>query len=118
MDIENTMRFILDMQGKHEAAIQRHNEEIAEIRRLTAENSRQIAANTTRIGQLVDVGLSLTHNIEQGFQEMREGFRGIREIQVATDYKLNALIDTVDKLVRHNGHKRHQSFRILNGGPG
>ncbi|MGH9407783.1 MAG: hypothetical protein ACRD3D_18325 [Terriglobia bacterium] len=36
--------------------------------------------------------------IEAGFQE-------VREIQATTEYKLNALIDTVDKLAR-NGHKR------------
>ena len=53
--------------------------------------------NTVRIGQLVDVCLSLANNIEAGFRE-------VKEIQVATDYKLNAFIETVDKIVR-NGHK-------------
>jgi hypothetical protein len=32
MDIEKTMQFILEMQGRHEVAVVRHDEEMAEIR--------------------------------------------------------------------------------------
>jgi hypothetical protein len=97
MDVEQTMRFILDTQARLEASVGEHHERIAE-------NERQIQANTNMIRQLVDVSLSLVHNMEEGFREARQGFQQIREIQAASEYKLNALIETVDKLVHRNGH--------------
>lgn len=96
MDIEKTIQFILDMQAKHEAALQRTDE---------------------RIKTLVDVSLSLAHNLEtlsqetdrrfretdQRFRETDERFRETEQRFRETDFKLNALIETVDKLVRRNG---------------
>lgn len=38
-------------------------------------------------------------------EETNAGVKGLREAQASTEYKLNALIDTVDKLAR-NGHDR------------
>lgn len=99
MDVEKTMQFILEMQAKHEIAIQQSNERVARIERL-------IETNTTRIGQLVDVSLSLAHHGEQtdrSIAEIKELMKHIAEVQAQTDYKLNALIDTVDKIVRRNG---------------
>ncbi|MGH9327216.1 MAG: hypothetical protein ACRD2B_11120 [Terriglobia bacterium] len=96
MDIERTMQFILETQAKLEARDQIHEERLARIERL-------MEANTTRIGQLVDVSLSLAHAIEQTNASVQE----LREIQAAGEYKLNALIDTVDKLVRRNGGAPH-----------
>ncbi|MGH9358121.1 MAG: hypothetical protein ACRD22_07100 [Terriglobia bacterium] len=99
MNIEQTMQFILDMQAKHEAASQKRDEQIAENSRQLAENSRQIQSNTGMIRQLVDVSLSLAHHGEETDRRIRE----LAESQSRTDYKLNALIETVDKLVRRNG---------------
>ncbi|MGH9327217.1 MAG: hypothetical protein ACRD2B_11125 [Terriglobia bacterium] len=99
MDIERTMQFILETQAKLEARDQIHEERLARIEGL-------VEANATRIGQLVDVSLSLAHAIEEtnsSVKELRDGFNELREIQAAGEYKLNALIDTVDKLVRRNG---------------
>jgi chromosome segregation ATPase len=118
MDIENTMRFILDMQAKHEAAIQRHNEAMARHDAAIGHHDAAIGqhdaailridgaveANTTRIGQLVDVCLPLAHSVEQTNASVNELREAMREAQAATDYKLSALIDTVEKLVG-NGHK-------------
>lgn len=106
MDVEKTMQFILEMQAKHEAmqakheiAIQQSNERVARIERL-------METNTTRIGQLVDVSLSLARHGEESDRRIAENDRLIKELteaQARTDYKLNALIDTVDKIVRRNG---------------
>lgn len=115
MDIENTMRFILDMEAKHEAwlqkhdeamkqhdeAIRQHNEAIGQHDQTLARINAALETNTARIGQLVDVSLSLAHATEETHASIKE----LREAQSATDYKLNALIDTVDKLAR-NGHQR------------
>ncbi|MGH9430382.1 MAG: hypothetical protein ACRD3T_02445 [Terriglobia bacterium] len=92
MDIEKTMQFILETQAKLEASAQKHDEQIAE-------NARQIQANTGMIRQLVDVSLSLAHHGEETDRRIGE----LTEAQTRTDYKLNVLIDAVDKIVRRNG---------------
>ncbi|HXH51554.1 MAG TPA: hypothetical protein VNM47_19620 [Terriglobia bacterium] len=113
MDIEKTMRFMVEMQAKHESWLQKHEEAIARIEAAGEANDRRIA-------QLVDVSLSLARTVEQssagikelseaqaaGMNELREE---LREVQSSTTYKLNALIDTVDKMVRKNGHDGKKS---------
>jgi hypothetical protein len=89
-DIQKNIQFILDMQAKHEAWLQRHEEAITRI--------------DSAIGQLVDVSFSLARHAEESDRRMELGFKELREIQIGGEHKLNALIDTVDKLVRHNGH--------------
>lgn len=93
MDIEKTMQFILETQARLEASSQKHDEQIAE-------NARQIQEHSSMIRQLADVSLSLVHHGEETDRRIRE----LAEAQARTDYKLNALIDTVDKLVRRNGN--------------
>lgn len=88
MDIEKTIQFILETQAKHEIAIQQSDERFAHFREQTEERFRT----------LVDVSMSLAHNL----QTLGEGTdRRFRE----TDYKLNALIDAVDKLIKRNGSR-------------
>lgn len=99
MDIEQTMKFILEMQAKHEGSIQQNNEAISRLERL-------VETNAHRVSQLVDVSMSLARHGEETDRRLRETDRLINELrdaQARTDYKLNALIDTVDKLVRRNG---------------
>ena len=105
MDIENTMRFILDTQARLEASAQMHDERLARMEGLTAQIGSLVEANTSRIAQLVDVCLSLARHGEDTDRRMDAGFRELREIQTATEYRLNALIETVDKIVRRNGGK-------------
>lgn len=90
MDIERTMQFIADTQAKLEASVQMHDERLARI-------EAAVEANTGRIAQLVDVTLSLARHAE-------EADKRIRELAEETGYKLNSLIETVDKLVRRDGH--------------
>ena len=103
MDSEDTMRFILDTQAKLEASAQMHDERLARIEGLVAKIGSLEEGNTSRIGQLVDVCLSLARHAEESDRRTASGFKGLRELQAASEYKLNALIDTVDKLVRRNG---------------
>ncbi len=80
--------FILDQQAQLSAGLTRVDRQIEA-------NSRLIENNSTRINQLVDVCFSLTHPIER-----------LTEAREQADSKLNACIETVDKLVRHrNGSK-------------
>jgi hypothetical protein len=99
MDIENTMRFILETQAKLEASAQMHDERLARLEGITAQIGSMVEANTSRIGQLVDVCFSLAHHAEETDRRIDE----LREIQATSEYKLNALIEMVDKIVRRNG---------------
>lgn len=92
MDIEQTMKFILEMQAKHEVSIQQNSEVIARLERL-------VETDAHRISQLVDVSMSLAQHGEETDRRIRE----LRDAQAQGEYKLNALIETVDKLVRRNG---------------
>ncbi len=103
MDLEKAMQFVVEQLGRLETAAAKHDEQIAQnavqIEKNTtqiAQNTAQIASVTDLIGRLAQSEIVLTERMDKGFQELRE-------ILAQTDYKLNALIDTVDKLVRRNG---------------
>ena len=92
MDMEQTMEFILSAQAKHEASVQKHDEQIAELR-------SSVATLSDLVGRLAQAEIRLVERMTSGFQE-------VKEIQANTEYKLNALIETVDKLIRKNGTGR------------
>ena len=95
-DIESRMNFIIEHQAQFAADIQA-------LKELQAESQRRMEANNDatnhKIRQLVDVSLSLAHHGEETDRRIRE----LAESGAHTDRRLDALIDTVDKLVRHNG---------------
>lgn len=106
MDVEKTIQFILEMQAKHEAWLQKHEESIVRIEASVERIGAGVEANTARMGQLVDVSLSLAHHGEEVDRRMEETGRLIKELrdaQAHSDYRLNALIDAVEKLIRRNG---------------
>jgi hypothetical protein len=49
--------------------------------------------------------IRLAERVDAAMAAMTAGFQELRELHANTESKLNALIDTVDKLVRRNGHK-------------
>jgi hypothetical protein len=57
-----------------------------------------VATLTDLVGRLAQSQIVLVERMTVGFGELRE-------LHVNTDSKLNALIDTVEKLVRRNGNK-------------
>jgi hypothetical protein len=91
MDIEKTMEFILAVQARLETSAQGHEERIAKL-------ESSVATVTDLVGRVAQAEIRLTERMDAGFQELRE-------LHADTQYKLNALIETVDKLVRRNGHK-------------
>jgi chromosome segregation ATPase len=98
MDIEKTMEFILAVQARLEASAQRHDEQIAKHDEQIAKLEASIASLTDLVGRLAQAEIRLVERMTAGFQE-------VRELQANTEYKLNALIDTVDKLVRRDGQR-------------
>ena len=104
MDIEKTMQFILDVQARLEASAQQHDDRLARLEVLAhgheerfAKLESSVAAAADLVGRLAQAEIRLVERMDAGFQQ-------IREVQSNTEYKLNALIDTVDKLARRNGH--------------
>jgi uncharacterized protein YhaN len=98
MDLEKTMQFILDVQARLEASAQQHEGHLAKL-------ESSMAAASGLIGRLAQAEIRMAERMEDIGERMTTGFQKLREIQATTEYKLNALIDTVDKLVRRNGHK-------------
>ena len=106
MDIEKTMAFILEQQAQFTADMQatrasfeKHDAEIAEIRKLSA-------ANTESIRQLIDVSMSLAHNaaeMEETDRRLAARLQELAESGAHTDRRLDVLIDIVNKLTRRNG---------------
>jgi UDP-N-acetylglucosamine enolpyruvyl transferase len=105
MDIEKTMEFILAVQAKLDASVQEHNEQIAKNSEQIAKNSEQIAKLEAKIASVTDLVGRLAQAEIRLAESTTAGFRDLRELHANTESKLNALIDTVGKLVRRNGHK-------------
>jgi len=115
--IESRMNFIIEQQAQFAADMQVLKERQAETLRMIEAHSRhieahsqhieahsqQIEANTGMIHQLADVSLSLARHVEETDRRLSARIEQLAEVQTHTEYKLNALIDTVDKLVRRNG---------------
>jgi hypothetical protein len=99
MDIKKTMEFILSVQAKLEASVHEHDERLLRIEASIQKHDEQIAAVTDLVDRLAQSQIRLTDRMDAGFQELRE-------LHADTQYKLNALIETVDKLVRRDGHKK------------
>jgi peptidoglycan hydrolase CwlO-like protein len=105
MDIEKTMEFILGVQARLEASTQEHDERLAQIEVSIQKHDEQIAklessiaSVTDLVGRLAQAEIRLAESTTVGFQELRQ-------LHADTEYKLNALIETVDKLVHRDGHK-------------
>jgi chromosome segregation ATPase len=98
MDIEKTMEFILSVQARLEASVQDDHERIAKHDEQIAKLESSIASVTDLVGRLAQAEIRLAERTAADFRELRE-------IQANTEYKLNALIATVDKLIRHDGQR-------------
>lgn len=112
MDIEKTMEFILNVQAKVEALGQQNAQRIAELQVLAkgheeriAKLESSVATVTDLVGRLAQTETRLAERMNGLAERTEVGFRELRQIQADTEYKLNALIETVDKLVRRDGHK-------------
>ena len=98
-EIESRMNFIIEQQAQFAADIQI-------LKERQAETARQQEVHSGMIRQLIDVSMSLARHGEETDRRFKETDRLIRELrdaQAHTDRRLDALIDTVDKLVRRNG---------------
>jgi hypothetical protein len=105
-NIESRMKFIIEQQAQFAVDMQL-------LKERQADSQRMIDENRGMIRQLVDVTLSLARHGEETdrrfketdrqFKETARLIQELREAQAHSDGRLDALIDTVDKLVRRNG---------------
>lgn len=98
MDVEKTIEFILATQARIEASVEKHTEMLAKHDEMLAKHDQAIATLTELVGRVAQAQM-------RAVEQMTTGFKEFRALLAESDSKLNALIDTVDKLVRRNGNK-------------
>jgi len=91
-NIESRMSFIIEQQAQFTVCIQL-------LRERQADTQRLVDADREMIRQLVDVTMSLAGHAQETDLRLRE----LADAGIHTERRLDALIDTVDKLVRHDG---------------
>jgi len=92
-----------------EQALDRH---ISFVGQSLEQQNQQIAKNTDGIRDLIVVSRTVLTSIEgmrqvheKDYEEMRKGHEELRKLHVATEEKLNILVNTVDRIIRRNGNK-------------
>ncbi|MGH9327671.1 MAG: hypothetical protein ACRD2B_13460 [Terriglobia bacterium] len=120
MNIERTMEFILQQQAKFEARFARSEEKSErDIARSSRRMDRvehdlartqQVLKQTNRVvAKLASTGVSLRGDIrrhEKAIAKHEEMVARHDLMMQEMEGKLNALIDIVDRSIRHNGDKR------------
>lgn len=117
MDLEKTMQFILEHEArlaartdmiaelvkglaatanKHDELIAKHDEQIGRL-------ETSVAAVTDLVGCLAQAEIRLVERMNHYSEETDRRFRELAESHAHSDRRLDALIDVVDKLTRHNG---------------
>jgi len=113
MDIEKTMEFILAVQARLEASAQGHEERIAKLESSVATLSGSVATVTDLVGRLAQTEIRLAERTGGLAERMEVGFQELRELHADTQYKLNALIETVDSSFAATGTKNNSSVRVF-----
>ncbi|HET7213024.1 MAG TPA: hypothetical protein VFL79_05515 [Terriglobia bacterium] len=106
MDVEKTMQFMLAMQAKHEAWLQKHEEAITRIDAALEASAGRAAQLESSIATLTDLVGRVAQAETRLVERMDSGFQDLRDVQTVSEDKLNALIETADRLLRRNGHDK------------
>ncbi len=124
MDVEKTIQFILDSLARLAAHVERHDQEIAELREAQIETSRQItslagaeieiaAVQRNLVGAQGDLtraqddltraqeGLARAQeDLTRALEELTKKQRELAESHAHSDARLDALINIVDRMQR------------------
>ena len=108
MDIERTMQFIVEQQAQFWASVQKHDEQIAEMRataaKTAAKHDEQIAKSSEQIATLTDL-IGRVAKAEIRLTELMQG----HEARLASlETKTTQLFDRMDRFIQGlegNGHK-------------
>jgi hypothetical protein len=97
MDVEKTIEFILESQAKAEVRANRADKRLDCLERI--------------VTQLAVSGQRFRSDVRAFQGEVRQFRVRVEEALSETTDKLNALIDTVDKVIRRNGKTAGRTFR-------
>jgi chromosome segregation ATPase len=98
------MQFILEQQARHEAAVQKHDEEIAALRAADAKIDEQLAKNAEDIATLTN----LVGRLAQAEIRLAEQVQGHESRLASLETKATQLFERMDRFIQGlegNGHK-------------
>jgi len=98
MDIEKTMRFILDTQARLEASVAEHDERLSRLEDSVTRLEASVETVTGLVGRLAQAEISLVEKMDR----LAESHADLANSQTHTDQRLDALIDIVDRLFPRN----------------
>src|SRR6516225_8992830 len=94
--MENLLATVIENQAKHDAGIR----DLIAVSRTVVDSQKQsptkIDARTSKISEL----RGAIDDLRQGQKDLQEVQKEFREAQKATEDKLHALIETVDRIIR------------------
>ena len=105
MDIEKTIQFILEQQAHFWSGLQQEREANAAAHAALEAGLQRVAQNQLELSQLQRQQQEIIGGLTLVVRELAEGQRELREAQQQTTQNLNALIKTVDDLIRRDGHR-------------
>ena len=97
MDIERTMQFIVEQQARHEASVQKHDEQIAALTASVQKHGEQIATLADLVGRLAQAEIRLV-----------ERMNGHETRLQSLETKMTQFLDRMDRFIQGqegNGHK-------------
>jgi hypothetical protein len=87
--IENALNAVAEYQARHAGEM----EDLRAIHKVLA----------LALSKTAEMQQASTKEFREGMNQFREGMKELRETQRTTEEKLNALIDTVDRIIRQGG---------------
>jgi uncharacterized coiled-coil protein SlyX len=106
MDVEKTIEFLLENQARldarMEASFVRSEERFTQFEKRFAKAEKRLDRIEHLVAQLASAGLRLRNDIRRSLNELAER-------QTGTETKLDGLIDTVDRWVRHGDGTRRRN---------
>lgn len=103
--IETVLASVAEQQAAQQEQLRMHSQETEKQLRM---HSQEIEKQNEGIRGLIVVArtcLDSFTEVREGIQELRASIRELREAQATTDEKLNILIETVDRIIRHRNGK-------------
>jgi CRISPR/Cas system CSM-associated protein Csm2 small subunit len=103
MDVEKTIQFILQSQAQMEANVGRHEELIAALTKAQERTETTVNKVSASILDLTEVMRRSKIEMDERFRETNEMIRELAEDRDQTRENVNALVRTVDGLIRRDG---------------
>jgi hypothetical protein len=108
--IENFLLTVAEHQADHEARFRemerwrvRHDEELAEIRAVQSAVQTTLGIAITHVAEAQMGAANAQKRTEEALERLARSHERTEEVQRITEAKLNALIETVDRIIRKFG---------------